>query len=86
MVLVNKLMEKKPLTKQYILDTLTKYYMVAVISKDEHRLLNSKGLTSKMPDKWDFNDLWARYTAVGIKPPKISRSPSSESLARRLFR
>jgi hypothetical protein len=70
MVLVNKLMNKKSLTKRYIFDTLTKYYSVAVISKEEHRLLNSKGLTSKMPDNWDCKDLWARYAAVGIKPPK----------------
>ena len=70
MVLVNKLMDKKPLTKRYIFDTLTKYYRVAVITKVEHRLLNSKGLTSKMPKGWDCNDLWSRYTAVGITLPE----------------
>ena len=69
MVLVNKLMNKKPLTKKYIFDTLSFYYRVVVVTKAEHRLLNSSGLTSKMPENWDCKDIWARYTAVGIKVP-----------------
>jgi len=53
MVLVNKLMDKKPLTKRYISDTLSSYYRVVVVTKAEHRLLNSSGLTSKMPEHWN---------------------------------
>jgi hypothetical protein len=67
MVLVNKLMNKRPLTKKYIFDTLLLYYRVVVVTKTEHRLLNSSGLTSKMPKTWNCKNIWARYSAVGIK-------------------
>lgn len=53
MVLVNKLMNKRPLTKKYIFDTLTKYYRVVVVTKEEHQRLNGSGLTSKMPNNWN---------------------------------
>lgn len=70
MVLVNKLMDRKRLTKNYISKTLTSCYRVMVITRGEHRLLNSTGLTSRMPENWDGKDVWARYSAVKIKLPK----------------
>jgi len=66
-VIVNMLMDMKPLTKRKVENRLKKYLHVLVVTKEEHRKLNSSGLRYKMPDDWDRKNIWARYEKVGIE-------------------
>ena len=67
MVIVNMLMDMKPLTKRKVENRLKKYLHVLVVTKEEHRKLNSSGLRYKMPEEWDGKNVWARYEKVGIE-------------------
>ena len=67
MVIVNKLMDMSPLTKDKVGALLKKYFRVLLVTKDEHVRLNASGLRSTMPNDWDEEDVWARYRAVGIE-------------------
>ena len=67
MVIVNMLMDMKPLTKRKVEKRLKKYLHVLVVTKEEHRKLNSSGLRYKMPEDWDGENVWARYEKVGIE-------------------
>lgn len=49
---------------------LQRYYKLGVLTKSEDDLLNSKKLRSKMPKKWDQENVFARYDAIGIKNQK----------------
>ena len=49
---------------------LKKYYKLGVLTKSEDDLLNSNGLRSKMPPKWDGKNIFARYDEIGIKNQK----------------
>ena len=66
MVIVNMLMEHRSLTLTSLESILIRYYRVCLVTKDEHRELNRRGLVSKMPPNWDQIDVWARYRIVGI--------------------
>lgn len=68
MVIVNILMEMKPLNKHEVEKTLKKYFRVLLVTDVEDKKLTECGLSSKMPDDWDKNDIWARYKKVGIEP------------------
>jgi len=67
MEIVNRLMDMRPLTKAGVIELLTNYLRVMVVTREEHALLNSSGLRSWMPPDWDGNDVFARYTAIGIE-------------------
>jgi hypothetical protein len=49
---------------------LQKYYKLGVLTKSEDDLLNSKGLRSKMPRECIYENVFARYDAIGIKNQK----------------
>jgi hypothetical protein len=50
---------------------LDRYCIGVVITKDEDKKLDSKGLRSSMPKNWkETDDRWARYTEVGIEIEK----------------
>jgi len=49
---------------------LNKYYKLGVLTKSEDDLLNNKKLRSKMPQKWDRDNVFARYDEIGIKNQK----------------
>jgi hypothetical protein len=67
MELVNRLMSMRPVTETGVIEILTKYLRVIVVTREEHGRLNSLGLRSVMPRDWDGRDVFARYEAVGIE-------------------
>ncbi len=70
MAIVNRLMDMKHLTTRAITELLTSHFMVMLVTHEEHTRLNASGLRSQMLREWDRLDIFARYAAVGIKPPK----------------
>ena len=52
--------------KEGVAHILKKYLKVAVVTKEEARLLDSSGFKTKMPDDWDHEDPYAWYEKVGI--------------------
>ncbi len=70
MAIVNRLMDMKHLTTRAITELLTSHFMVMLVTHEEHTRLNASGLRSQMLREWDGLDIFARYAAVGIKPPK----------------
>jgi hypothetical protein len=52
--------------KEGVAHILKKYLKVAVVTKEEARLLDSSGFKTKMPEDWDREDPYARYKKVGI--------------------
>jgi chaperone required for assembly of F1-ATPase len=67
MEIVNRLMDMQPLTEQGVIELLTQYLKVVIITRDEHASLNSSELRSTMPTDWDGRDVFDRYTKMGIK-------------------
>ncbi len=67
MVIVNMLMDMKSITKTKVENRLKKYLHVLLVTKEEHRKLNSSGLRYKMPDDWDGKNVWARHERVGVE-------------------
>ena len=68
--IVNMLMDMEPLSEEGVGDVLTRLFRVRRVTKDEHARLEAKGLRSKMPERWNGRDPWARYDAAGIKCPR----------------
>jgi hypothetical protein len=66
MEIVNILMDMEAITQSKVEALLKKFFRVLLVTKEEHRLLNSSGLRSTKPKGWDGKDVWARYKAVGI--------------------
>ena len=66
-VIVNRLMDMKPLTTRAATNVLKKWYSVMLVTQEEDLRLLKGGLRFKMPDNWDGKDVFARYAAVGIK-------------------
>jgi hypothetical protein len=79
MEIVNWLMDMEPLTERKVVNLLTKYFRVMLVTEAEHARLIASGLRSSMPSDWDRKDVFARYHAVGIKPttPKGNCSGSA---------
>ena len=50
------------LTVQIIIELLSKYWKIAVITKEQDKLLSR----TKMPDDWDGEDIFARYRRANI--------------------
>ena len=67
MEIVNRLMDMRPLTKAGVIELLTNYLIVMVVTREEHALLNSSGLRSRMPAGWDGKDVFDRYATIGIE-------------------
>tara|TARA_B110000483_G_C18182784_1_gene537718 strand:+ start:2069 stop:2581 length:513 start_codon:yes stop_codon:yes gene_type:complete len=62
------LIQEKPKTINDIENILLRFYRLGVLTKDEDDILNLKGLNSKMPTSWDFNEsVFSRYEVAGIK-------------------
>ena len=57
---------KKDLTAEKVDGLLQQFCVVMVITKKENSLLDAK-YKSSMPSNWNGVDIYARYTAVGIK-------------------
>jgi hypothetical protein len=67
MVIVNLLMEMKPLTKRAIIQILERLYHVRLVTHAEHQRLAKLKLRSEMPDNWNRTNIFARYAAAKIK-------------------
>ncbi|MEI7866570.1 MAG: hypothetical protein WCI11_01660 [Candidatus Methylumidiphilus sp.] len=65
-VLIEKLLTTKDLTAEKVDGLLQQFCVVMVITKKENSLLDAK-YNSSMPSNWNGVDIYARYTAVGIK-------------------
>ena len=50
-----------------LMQILSQYAEMALITTQEDALLRQASLHNKMPDNWDGNDSFARYKAVGIE-------------------
>lgn len=68
-IIMNKLLSLKEVTKDNILHIIKKYHVMCKITGDEDRRLTEAGLRSKMPDGWNEieGDVFARYYSVGIE-------------------
>jgi hypothetical protein len=66
MVIVNLLMEMKPLTKRAVIQLLERLYHVRLVTHDEHNRLTKLKLRSEMPANWDGSNIFARYAAAKI--------------------
>jgi hypothetical protein len=66
MVIVNRLMEMKPLTTPVVIKLLKKLYHVRLVTHAEHKHLTELGLRYEMPPDWDGVDVFARYAVAGI--------------------
>ncbi len=64
------LFDRKNINRNQVEQTLLKYCRLGVITKVEDENLNSKGLRSKMPEKWD--NVFARYEKIGLINSKIT--------------
>jgi hypothetical protein len=67
MVIVNRLMEMRPLTKPAVIKLLKSFYHVRLVTHEEHKRLTKLKLRYTMPSDWDGSDIFARYAAAGIK-------------------
>ncbi len=70
MVIVNRLMEMKPLTKPAVGKLLKSWYHVRLVTREEHKRLTKLKLRYTMPSDWDGLDIFARYTVAGIMAAK----------------
>lgn len=69
-IIVERLLDAWP-DKQAVEHLLRNLVRGVLITKEEHRLLREKGLSSRMPDDWDGSDWQARYEAAGIELSSI---------------
>ena len=67
MVIVNRLMDMKPLTKPAVSKILKSWYHVRLVTREEHNRLTKFKLRYTMPPGWNGSDIFARYAAAGIK-------------------
>ena len=56
-----------------IASTLRDWCFGVVVTKTEDKKLSSAGLQSRMPADWDYQDVWARYTAVSIEVVDVTK-------------
>ncbi len=75
MVIVNRLMDMKSLTKPAVNRLLKKWYHVRLVTNAEHKTLTKLKLRYTMTPltpRWKGTDIFARYTAAGITvaPPR----------------
>ena len=66
-VIIQMIMDTPNITKDQVIDILSKFYVSVTISKHEHvSVLRASALDSDMPDDWDRVDCLARYKSAGI--------------------
>lgn len=58
--------EESDLLENAIEIHLKEHLQIAIVTKDEDKILRDHGLNSKMPDDWDGIDVWARYKKTGL--------------------
>lgn len=46
---------------------ISKYWKIAIITKEEDAKLRQCGLRNAMPENWDGNNIFSRYEAAGIQ-------------------
>lgn len=63
---LNAIKQRRPLSLDAIYNMLNKYWYIALITKEEDKLLNSLKLRKQMPEIWDGEDVLARYKAANI--------------------
>jgi hypothetical protein len=80
-VIVDRLMDMRPLTKKRVKELLIRLFRVLRVTKSEHDRLNATGLRSAMPDDWDGINPFARYDAAGIVYPRDLISTKDAGLA-----
>lgn len=61
------LIELDPVTPEAVAETLGRFGVTALITKEEDALLTASGYRHKMPEGWNGADPLARYKAVGIE-------------------
>ena len=66
-LLQRALMALQPVNEETVGDVLNRYGVAVLITKAEHRRLDSEGFRDKMPATWDELDPLARYRAAGIE-------------------
>jgi hypothetical protein len=71
MHIVNVLMNMPSLDPQLVEAVLRKFYVVRLVTAEEHGRLNGSGLRSVMPADWDETDVFARYKKAGIDVPEV---------------
>ena len=69
-LIIERLMEMKPLTPKGVTKLLQKWFVVRLVTHAEDIRLRENGLRFKMPENWNCKDVFARYKAVGIKMPR----------------
>jgi hypothetical protein len=55
------------MTPEQIIEIGRGYAHLVNITEAENRALTVAGLVKKMPPNWDGQDIYARYSAVGIE-------------------
>ena len=53
-------------SEEAVRQLLERYWLIALITKEEDDTLTNLGLQKKMPGDWDGTDVFARYKAAGI--------------------
>ena len=66
-VIIHRLLSLPVPDESGVFATLNDWCFGVVVTKAEDATLNAAGLQSRMPEDWDHQDVWARYTAVGIE-------------------
>jgi hypothetical protein len=67
MVITHHLLEQRMTNLDEIMAALRRHCLAAVITKDDNRELNRRGLRQSMPDGWRWgDDPWARYRAANL--------------------
>lgn len=67
-VIISTLMEAPVLDRDFVLETLSQFYVSVILSEDEHVVvLKNLGLESDMPPDWDGKEPFARYRVAGIE-------------------
>lgn len=65
--LQRRLLALETVDESSILALLHQLNLVALITKDEDKILKSAGLNQSMPKDWDGSDPLARYRKIGIE-------------------
>ena len=68
-IIIEKLYSLEEINEASLLRILNRYIKQGgiLITKEEDKLLNEKGLRSSMPKDWDEEDILARYKKAGIE-------------------
>ena len=65
-IVMEKLLGLAPATSDSVREVLDRYCIGVVVTREEDVRLTKLGLRSEMPDGWDGEDPWARYSKAGI--------------------